>query len=113
MDDAGNAVVEFVFVALVVMVPLIYLIVLFATIQRDQLGVTTAAREAGRAFATADTSAAGTDRARVAAAMAYEDAGLDGPVKLTFVAAGRQVRVGHDHPHAAGRVRFRRLRGQP
>lgn len=86
-DDAGNAVVEFVFVALVVMVPLIYLIVLFATIQRDQLGVTTAAREAGRAFATADTSGQGMARARVAAAMAYEDAGLDGPAKLSFVAA--------------------------
>ncbi len=86
-DDAGNAVVEFVFVALAVMVPLIYLIVLFATIQRDQLGVTTAAREAGRAFATADTSAQGLSRARVAAAMAYEDAGLAGPVQLSFVAA--------------------------
>ena len=87
-DDAGNAVVEFVFVALVVMVPLIYLIVLFATIQRDQLAVTTAAREAGRAFATAQTPAQGLTRARLAASMAYEDAGLGGPVRLRFVAAG-------------------------
>ena len=85
--DRGNAVVEFVFVALVVMVPLIYLIVLFATIQRDQLAVTTAAREAGRAFATAGTPAQGVTRAQVAAQMAYDDAGLDKTVHLRFVAA--------------------------
>lgn len=85
--DGGNAVVEFVFVALVVMVPLIYLIVLFATIQRDQLAVTTAAREAGRAFATAATPDQGMTRARVAAQMAYADAGLDRAVALRFVAA--------------------------
>jgi Flp pilus assembly protein TadG len=89
-EDAGNAVVEFVFVALVVMVPLIYLIVLFATIQRDQLAVTTAAREAGRAFATADTPAQGLGRARVAAAMAYQDAGLGASVQLSFVAADQK-----------------------
>jgi Flp pilus assembly protein TadG len=85
--DDGNAVVEFVFVALVVMVPLIYLIVLFATIQRDQLAVTTAAREAGRAFATASTPEQGISRARVAAQMAYDDAGLARPVHLRFVSA--------------------------
>lgn len=86
-DDGGNAVVEFVFVALVVMVPLIYIIVLFATIQRDQLAVTTAAREAGRAFATAETPAQGMARARVAAQLAYDDAGLSKTVQLRFVAA--------------------------
>jgi Flp pilus assembly protein TadG len=85
--DDGNAVVEFVFVALVVMVPLIYIIVLFAIIQRDQLAVTTAAREAGRAFATADTPDQGMTRARVAAQMAYDDAGLGRTVQLRFVAA--------------------------
>lgn len=85
--EEGNAVVEFVFVALVVLVPLIYIIVLFATIQRDQLAVTTAAREAGRAFATSDTPDQGMTRARVAAQMAYDDAGLDHPVRLRFVAA--------------------------
>ena len=85
--EDGNAVVEFVFVALVVMVPLLYVVVLFATIQRDQLAVTDAAREAGRAFATAPTSVQGMVRARMAARMAYEDAGLGGEVKLTFVGA--------------------------
>ena len=85
--DAGNAVIEFVFVALVVLVPLIYIIVLFATIQRDQLAVSTAAREGGRAFATAETPAQGMTRARVAAQMAYDDAGLDKTVQLRFVAA--------------------------
>jgi Flp pilus assembly protein TadG len=80
-------VVEFVFVALVVMVPLIYIIVLFATVQRDQLAVTTAAREAGRAFATARTPVQGMTRAEAAARMAYDDAGLSRAVQLRFVAA--------------------------
>jgi Flp pilus assembly protein TadG len=85
--EDGNAIVEFIFVAVLVLVPLVYVVVLFATIQRDQLAVTSAAREAGRAFATATTPEQGMDRAQLAARMAYQDAGLSGPVELTFVGA--------------------------
>ena len=52
----GNAIIEFVFVAVMVMVPLVYLVVAVAVVQRNQLAVTQAARDAGRAFATSDTA---------------------------------------------------------
>ncbi|MDT4932563.1 MAG: hypothetical protein QOK11_455, partial [Pseudonocardiales bacterium] len=54
--DGGTAIIEFVFVAVIVMVPLVYLLVAVAVVQRSQLAVTQAAREAGRAFATSDTA---------------------------------------------------------
>lgn len=84
-DDAGSAIIEFVFVAVLVMVPLIYLIVTVATVQRSQLAVTNAAREAGRAFATSMTPDQGLDRAAVAARLAFTDAGLTDPASIRFV----------------------------
>jgi Flp pilus assembly protein TadG len=66
-DEAGNAIVEFVFVAVVLLVPLIYLLVAVAVVQRSQTAVTNAARDAGRAVVT---GAAGDDpAARVVAAV--------------------------------------------
>lgn len=86
-DDAGNAVVEFVFVAVLVMVPLVYLVVAVAVAQRSSLAVTQAAREAGRAMATADTAAQGQARAQVAVRLALADQGLPDDVTVTTVAA--------------------------
>jgi Flp pilus assembly protein TadG len=66
-DEAGNAIVEFVFVAIVMLVPLIYLLVAVAAVQRSQTAVTNAARDAGRALVN---GAAGDDPAtRLAAAV--------------------------------------------
>lgn len=88
VTDGGNAIVEFVFVAVIVLVPLIYLIVAVATVQRSSLAVSQAAREAGRAFATSDTAADAMVRARAAAGIALRDQGLPDDVELRFVAAG-------------------------
>ena len=46
-DDGGSAIIEFVFVAVIVLVPLVYLIAAVATVQRTQVAVTQAARDAG------------------------------------------------------------------
>ena len=86
--EDGSAIVEFVFVAVLVMVPLVYLIVAVASVQSAQLAVTNAAREAGRALATADSVPQGMARARVAARFAFEDAGLDDAPDLRFVPVG-------------------------
>ena len=75
-DDSGNAIIEFIFVAVVVMVPLVYLIVSVANIERTSLAVGQAAREAGRAFATGESSEDGRRRAIVAARLALADEGL-------------------------------------
>ena len=87
-DDGGSAIIEFVFVAVIVMVPLVYLIAAVATVQRNTLAVTQAARDAGRAFATSDTP--GQARARVVAAvrLALADQGLPNDAAVRFVAAG-------------------------
>jgi Flp pilus assembly protein TadG len=87
-DDAGTAIIEFVFVAVIVMVPLIYLIVAVATVQRSELGVSQAAREAGRAFATSDTAAQAPARAQVAIRIALTDQGLPDDATVRYVAAG-------------------------
>lgn len=87
-DDAGSALIEFVFVAVIVMVPLVYLIVSVAAVQRSELAVSQAAREAGRAFATADSAADALPRARAAVRIALQDEGLSDDAEVRFVAAG-------------------------
>jgi Flp pilus assembly protein TadG len=86
--DAGTAIVEFVFVAVIVMVPLIYLIVAVAGVQRTQFAVSQAAREAGRAYATSDSAADAQGRARAAVHIALHDQGLPDDAAVDYVAAG-------------------------
>lgn len=87
-DDAGNAIMEFIFVALIVMVPLVYLIAAVATLQRNQLAVSQAARDAGRAFATSDTTAEASTRVPAAVRLALTDQGLPDDATVRFVAPG-------------------------
>ena len=83
-DDSGNAIIEFIFVAVIVLVPLVYLIVSVADIERSSLAVGQAAREAGRAFATGESTADGLRRAQVAARLAMSDQGLTAGPNVTF-----------------------------
>jgi len=48
--DRGSAIIEFVFISVLVFIPLTYLIVGFSAIQRGIFAATEAAREAGRAM---------------------------------------------------------------
>lgn len=100
-DDAGNAVVEFVFVAVVVLLPLVYLVVAVSTVQASRLAVGQAAREAGRAFATSDTEADAAVRMRAAVRIALADQGLPDDATLSFVAAG----AGCDTPAVTPQLR--------
>jgi Flp pilus assembly protein TadG len=86
--DDGSAIVEFVFVAIIVMVPLIYLIAAVATVQRTTLAVTQAARDAGRAFATSDSDTQARRRVDAAVRLALADQGLPDDVTVRFVASG-------------------------
>lgn len=87
-DDAGTAIIEFVFVAVIVMVPLVYLIAAVAAVQRSELAVAQAAREAGRAFATSDRADRAMVRAGVAVRIALRDQGLSDDADLRFIPAG-------------------------
>lgn len=72
-DERGSAVVEFVFLGVLMMVPLIYLVLMLARVQAGAFAVSAAAREGGRAFVTASDDGSGAARARAAAQLAFED----------------------------------------
>jgi len=89
---------EFVYLSILLMVPLVYVLTTVFQVQRAAFGVTEAARQAGRAYATAETVDAGAARAQVAAELALADQGLTlaEPLEVSAsdgVAAGSQVRV--------------------
>jgi Flp pilus assembly protein TadG len=87
--EDGSALVEFVFIALVVFVPLIYIVAGFSAVQRGIFASTAAAREAGRAIATAPDLLTGQERALRAAELAVEDQSVDATdLRLAFAPAG-------------------------
>jgi hypothetical protein len=88
-DERGSALVEFVFVALVVFVPLVYLIAGFSAVQRGVFASTEAAREAGRALGTAPDAVSGQARAERAVQLAVEDQSVDATdVRLAYAPRG-------------------------
>jgi Flp pilus assembly protein TadG len=88
-EQRGSALVEFVFIALVVFVPLIYIVAGFSAVQRGVFASTAAAREAGRAIATAPDPVTGQQRALRAAELAVEDQSVDvTDLRLAYSPAG-------------------------
>ena len=75
-DDSGNAIVEFLGVALLLLVPVVYLVLVLGRVQAATFAVEGAAREAGRAFARADDPGTGADRAVAAVGLALADQGF-------------------------------------
>ncbi|MCW2770768.1 MAG: hypothetical protein JWR27_2201 [Aeromicrobium sp.] len=83
-DDDGTATIEFVWLTLLLLVPLVYVLVAVFDTQRASYGVSTASRSAARAFLQSPDPAAGERRARIAARVALGDQGLDGAsVRIT------------------------------
>lgn len=72
----GSAIIEFCYLAVLLMVPLVYVVLIVFDVQRAGYAVTQATREATRAFVTTDRSAAAEDRAYAAAYLALRDHGL-------------------------------------
>ncbi len=87
-DDGGSAIVEFVFVAVVVMIPLVYFLASVAVVQRSRLAVSQAAREAGRAYATSERAGDTDGRVRAAVRIALADQGLPDTATVRVVASG-------------------------
>jgi hypothetical protein len=76
VTERGSAVVEFVLLTVLLTIPLIYLVLTLARIQAGTYAVSTAAREAGRAYVTSAQVRGSEARARAAAALAFEDQGF-------------------------------------
>jgi hypothetical protein len=86
--DDGSAIVEFVWLGVLLMAPLVYLAMAGLSVQRAAFAETAAAREAARAYATAGSDALGEQRAEEAVALVMRDHGV------TWSASGRVVSCG-------------------
>ena len=76
-DDDGSALVEFCFLAVLLLVPVVYLVLTLGRLQAAAFATEGAAREAGRAFVTGTDEASGRERAAAAALIAFSDQGFD------------------------------------
>lgn len=86
--DGGAAMVEFTFLAVLLLIPLTYIVVAAFTVQKAAFAVTAATREAGRAFVTADSGATAEARAWAAAELAMRDQGLTMPAGALRISCG-------------------------
>ena len=73
----GSAIVEFVFLAVLMLVPLFYLVMVLARLQAGAYAVSAASREAGRAYVTAQAPELAPLRAQSAARLAFADQGFE------------------------------------
>lgn len=74
--DAGNAVVEFLGVALLLLVPVVYLVLVLGRLQAATFAAEGAAREAGRSLVTAETAEEGRRAALASVRLALADQGF-------------------------------------
>ncbi|MBZ5737498.1 hypothetical protein [Nocardioides mangrovi] len=83
--EEGSALVELVWLGILLLIPIVWIVVSVFQVQRGAFGVSGAARAAGRAYALAPTDAEGQARAEAAARQALSDQGLpdDAPVRVT------------------------------
>ncbi|WP_211754582.1 TadE/TadG family type IV pilus assembly protein [Nocardioides gansuensis] len=77
-DERGTAIVEFSWMAILLMVPLVWVILSVFEVQRGAFAVHAAARAAGRAFVLAPDDAVGIARAQAAAAQTLASQGSPG-----------------------------------
>ena len=88
-EETGSALVEFVFIALVVFLPLVYIVAGFSAVQRGVFAATEAAREAGRAMGTAPDPGTGQAWAARAVQIAVQDQSVEATdVRLAYARAG-------------------------
>ncbi|WP_322755621.1 hypothetical protein [Frankia sp. Cas3] len=100
-DDSGTALIEFVGLSVLLLIPFVYFFLSVFAVQRSAFAVTQAARAAGRAYATADSEDQAVERARVAARLAFADQGLDGAPEVRFAPEGADCGAGDPGDGAA------------
>lgn len=84
--EEGSAIVEFVMLGVILLIPLVYLVLTMARVQAGAYAVSMAAREAGRAFVTAADEETAYGRAGAAAAIAFADHGFGPQVSRVSIA---------------------------
>lgn len=96
--DEGSAVVEVIWLGVILLVPLLWIVLSVFEVQRGAFATTSAARSAARAYALADSDAAGREQAAAAIRQAMADQGGDDQ-SFTF-----DVSCGDGDCHAPGAV---------
>ncbi|MDO5494447.1 MAG: pilus assembly protein [bacterium] len=86
--EEGSAIVEFIVLTFVLLVPLVYLILTFFQLQGAAFAAEGAARDAGRLLAASRDEVAGRDSAELATRISFDDAGFPGPVSLHLECSG-------------------------
>ena len=76
-DDRGSAIVELVWLGILLLVPLLWIVLSVSQVQQGAFGVSAAARAAGRAYALAPDDASGQRAAEQVARRALADQGLE------------------------------------
>ena len=76
-DERGTALLEFVWLAILLLVPLLYVVLAVFETQRAAYAASAAARSATRAFVTAPDQRSAFARADAAARLAFGDQGID------------------------------------
>jgi Flp pilus assembly protein TadG len=87
--ERGTALVEVVWLAILLLVPLVYLVLAVFEVQRAAFGATAASRAAARAYVLAPTLADAEQRARSAGEVALADQDVDpAETRMTITCAG-------------------------
>ncbi|MBW8731116.1 MAG: pilus assembly protein [Terrabacter sp.] len=86
--EAGRAILEFIFLGILLLLPLTYLVLTAARLQAASFSASLAGREAGRAFVTAPSDDDGYARARAAAQLAFTDFSFDDAATVTVACDG-------------------------
>jgi hypothetical protein len=76
-SERATAIVEFVWLALLLLVPLLYIVLAVFDTQRASYAASAAARSASRAFVTSPDQATAYARAEAAARLAFGDQGIE------------------------------------
>lgn len=76
--EAGSALIEFSWLAIILIVPLIWVVISVFQVQQGAFATSAAARAAGRAYALAPDDATGAARARAAVEDVLADQGVPG-----------------------------------
>lgn len=97
--ERGSGIVEFVLLVVIIFVPLTYGVLAFSAVQRTVLAATDAARQAGRAVASASDPIVALDRAEYAARLAADsqDVATDGMQVWTAPASSDCSRRSSSH----------------
>jgi Flp pilus assembly protein TadG len=108
--DDGTATIEFVWLSILLLVPLVYVLLAVFDAQRASFGVSTASRSAARAFLQAPDVASGEQRARLAARIALDDQGLSAAdIRITCLPSSTDCL----HPGSSVRVLVRTTQPLP